>query len=584
MASGGGGPPEERHNHSKGLPMSTHPAHCLIPLTSSEPLWEWDIVSDALFLSLGACSRLRLPEPPTRMADFLGYIPPHALPRLNELREGVLSGTAGSCLECDYPFNNQWIQEHLLVLARNEKGRASKIMGRFTITPALAGDPAVEAKARQSGLPEVGIWIYSVPSRNVWRDSTCAALLGETASGTYSVSYDDRTTSIHPADRKSLLRRYRLFIEQKFLGESIDDIIRVRLNNGQYARMLVRGSVLERDRTGRATLLAGTLQREESLRPGTLRSSDDERLHYALDTVGDGLWDWDLRTNAVYYSPRCLAMLGYTPEQFPAHVNAWKDKIHPDDHDKIVDTQLAVIQSPRYGDSFECTYRLMRADGTWAWILGRGYVTHRDAKGRATRLVGLHTDITTTQGDRAKLEDLVRNDALTGLRSRTFFNMEVERIEQNHIRPVSVIACDVNGLKLINDYLGHATGDTLLADTALLLRRSLRATDCIARMGGDEFTILLPSCPEETALKILFVLQRTFEEHNSAPDTMPLLLAFGCASVKSADMPLSRTLVEADREMLRQKHAQRGAAHEKIKEWIERNKNVTVCLEDCRYI
>ena len=49
MTSGGGGPPEERHNHSKGLPMSTHPAHCLIPLTSSEPLWEWDIVSDALF-------------------------------------------------------------------------------------------------------------------------------------------------------------------------------------------------------------------------------------------------------------------------------------------------------------------------------------------------------------------------------------------------------------------------------------------------------------------------------------------------------------------------------------------------------
>ena len=54
--------------------------------------------------------------------------------------------------------------------------------------------------------------------------------------------------------------------------------------------------------------------------------------------------------------------------------------------------------------------------------------------------------------------------------------------------------------------------------------------------------------------------------------------------MKSADMPLSRTLVEADREMLRQKHAQRGTAHEKIKEWIERNKNVTVCLEDCRYI
>lgn len=111
--------------------MSTHPAHCLIPLTSSEPLWEWDIVSDALFLSLGACSRLRLPEPPTRMADFLGYIPPHALPRLNELREGVLSGTAGSCLECDYPFNNQWIQEHLLGAGPQRKRPGQQNHGPF---------------------------------------------------------------------------------------------------------------------------------------------------------------------------------------------------------------------------------------------------------------------------------------------------------------------------------------------------------------------------------------------------------------------------------------------------------------------
>lgn len=210
-------------------------------------------------------------------------------------------------------------------------------------------------------------------------------------------------------------------------------------------------------------------------------------------------------------------------------------------------------------------------------------MTHRDANGRATRLVGLHTDITATQGDRAKLEDLVRNDALTGLRSRTFFNKEVERIEQNRIRPVSVISCDVNGLKLINDYLGHSTGDTLLINAALLLRRSLRATDCIARMGGDEYTILLPGCPERAAQKILFQMQRSFEEHNSDPAAMPLLLAFGCASAENVDMPLSRTLVEADREMLRHKHAHRRASHEKIKDWIERNKNVTISLEDCRY-
>ena len=559
--------------------MSTHPAHCLIPLTSSEPLWEWDIVSDALFLSLGACSRLRLPEPPTRMADFLGYIPPHALPRLNELREGVLSGTAGSCLECDYPFNNQWIQERPAGAGPQRKGRASKIMGRLR---SLRPWPVIPPWRPRPGKAACPKWASGyIPSRAETSGGTVPARpAGRDRFWTYSVSYDDRTTSIHPADRKSLLRRYRLFIEQKFLGESIDDIIRVRLNNGQYARMLVRGSVLERDHTGRATLLAGTLQREESLRPGTLRSSDDERLHYALDTVGDGLWDWDLRTNAVYYSPRCLAMLGYTPEQFPAHVNAWKDKIHPDDHDKIVDTQLAVIQSPRYGDSFECTYRMRRADGGWAWLFGRGCVTRRDENGRACHLVNIVTNITTAQTERDRLEELVKNDALTGLRSRAYCNLEAERIEKNNIRPVCVISCDITGLKMVNDNLGHAAGDELLAEAATLLRKPLRLTDCVARMGGDEFVVLLPGCAPDKGRELLRNIETCFAERNQHPGRMPLLAAFGLACSENPEMTLAKVMVQADTAMLRQKRAQRKTAHREIKNWIEARTGHNIRADD----
>ena len=275
--------------------MSTHPATCLIPLTSSEPLWEWDIVSDTLFLSLGACSLLRLPEPPTRMADFLGHIPPHALPRLNELREGVLSGMTGSSLECDYPFSNLWLQEQLLVLARCENGRATRVMGRYTVAPDPADKADAAAGARQNGLPDVGVWIYSITSKSVWRDSTCAALLGAPAPEGCSIGYDSRLSNIHPADKKALAQRYRLLIEQKSQGDTRDDIIKVLLGNGRYARMLLRGSVLERDDLGRATLLAGTLQRAESAQPFAARIPRDGRLYYALDAVGDGLWDWDLR-------------------------------------------------------------------------------------------------------------------------------------------------------------------------------------------------------------------------------------------------------------------------------------------------
>ena len=562
---------------------SPRPTGCQIQLGSPDPLWEWHIPTDALFLSEGARRKLRLEKDvPTTMAAFAAHIPPDCLPSLHELLEGVLSGASGPILELVYPFDDLLVRAGLLIVERNNEGRAVRGVGQYSVSETLAYRPSVTTGAVT---PDTGYWQCSLTERTIRMDSRCCALLGYADPRPMVISPEQWRQRLHPEEGIASNCRYQLTLELPQWGDSIEDVLRIRLENGEYARFALHGTVLERDADGHARELAGSLQRiDATSAPARDSSQDAGRLLLAINAAGDGLWDWDAATDEVYYSPRYLSMLGYTAEQFAGDLETWKKKIHPDDIHKIVPPQAALVESPRYGDSFECTYRLMRADGTWAWILGRGYVTHRDAKGRATRLVGLHTDITTTQGDRAKLEDLVRNDALTGLRSRTFFNMEVERIEQNHIRPVSVIACDVNGLKLINDYLGHATGDTLLADTALLLRRSLRATDCIARMGGDEFTILLPSCPEETALKILFELQRTFEEHNSAPDTMPLLLAFGCASVKSADMPLSRTLVEADREMLRQKHAQRGAAHEKIKEWIERNKNVTVCLEDCRYI
>ena len=560
--------------------MSTHPATCLIPLTSSEPLWEWDIVSDTLFLSLGACSLLRLPDPPTRMADFLGHIPPHALPRLNELREGVLSGMTGSSLECDYPFSNLWLQEQLLVLARCENGRATRVMGRYTVAPAPADKADAAAGARQNGLPDVGVWIYSITSKSVWRDSTCAALLGAPAPEGCSIGYDIRLSNIHPADKKALAQRYRLLIEQKSQGDTRDDIIKVLLGNGRYARMLLRGSVLERDDLGRATLLAGTLQRAESAQPFAARIPRDGRLYYALDAVGDGLWDWDLQNDLMYYSPRYLAMLGYTQEEFPPTVDSWKEKIHPDDYEKIINSHLTVIASPRYGDSIECTYRMRRANGGWAWLFGRGCVTQRDADGRARHLVGFITNITTVQNERDKLEELVKNDVLTGLRSRAYCNLEAERIERNGIRPVCVISGDITGLKMINDNLGHAAGDEVLAEAAALLRKPLRLTDCVARMGGDEFVVLLPGCTPDKGRERLEAIEACFADRNRRSDRLPILAAFGLAFSESPDVPLAKVMVQADTLMLRRKKARRKAAQREIKIWIEARTGENVGADD----
>jgi len=312
-------------------------------------------------------------------------------------------------------------------------------------------------------------------------------------------------------------------------------------------------------------------------------SKDRARLLLALNAAGDGLWDWDANTNSVYYSPRYIEMLGYTPEEFPANLHTWEEKIHPDDYDHVVPMQKNIIAMPDYGDTFECTYRLRRADGTWAWILGRGHVTKRDAAGRATRVVGLHTDISASQEDRAHLEDLVRNDPLTGLRSRTFLRMMVDRLELNQMRPVGVLVADINGLKMINDYLGHEEGNALLCQAALLLRAGVEGTACVARMSGDEFAVLLPDCGPRRTLEIMHDLRRGFARHNATDGRIPVLIALGCACAETMQTGINQTILEADKAMLRHKLQTRAETRQHIRTWIEARTGTKIMLDDPRY-
>lgn len=399
-------------------------------------------------------------------------------------------------------------------------------------------------------------------------------------------------SACHEEKRELLQQSLQTFVEGH-IGAHVEMCFPL---NGVLARTQL--VTLTRDSKGRAERIIGCISAIDRQSPGLLPSArfsiqqastahttqDHARLMLALNASGDGLWDWDALTNSVYYSPRYIEMLGYTSETFPATLRSWEEKIHPDDHVHVVPMQKDIIASPAHGDTFECTYRMRRADGTWAWILGRGNVTQRNAEGQATRVVGLHTDISASQADRAHLEDLVRNAPLTGLRSRTFFTMTVDELEQQAVRPVGVIAADVNGLKMINDHLGHDEGNSVLCQAALLLRGGLDSAACVARMSGDEYAVLLPGCNTQAVVEIMYTLQQRFERHNEGHTRTPVLLAMGSACAETMQTTISSAIVEADRAMLRQKLTTRSETRQFIKRWIENHTNVRVSLNDCRYL
>lgn len=225
---------------------------------------------------------------------------------------------------------------------------------------------------------------------------------------------------------------------------------------------------------------------EEALR------ESQERYSLAARGANDGIWDWDFRTSRIYLSPRWKEMLGYgSGELNEDDPSVWLSRVHRDDQARLR-RDLGAVREPNGPSEFVSEHRLEHRDGSWHWFLTRGTVL-RDAAGNAVRMAGSQTDVTR---DRAF-------DPLTGLANRVLFVEMLERaIEQMRSDPARVFAVffvDLDRFKVINDSLGHSAGDKLLKEVSMRLDAAVHSYapgtlgQClVARMGGDEFAILVP--------------------------------------------------------------------------------------------
>lgn len=177
---------------------------------------------------------------------------------------------------------------------------------------------------------------------------------------------------------------------------------------------------------------------------------------------------------------------------------------------------------------------------------------------------------------------MIEYDPLADVHSLVYFHNELDRLDMQPDKVVSIISCDVNGLKLINDYLGHDTGNSMLQTAARLLRSSLRSTDCVARLGGDEFAVLLPRCNLRDAARVLEKIRAVFRHYNEHSGNVPVIMSFGLSGAEEAPS-LREALALADRRMLHEKHGSRLVSGHAIKAWIEKRKDCVVSLEESRY-
>jgi diguanylate cyclase (GGDEF)-like protein/PAS domain S-box-containing protein len=218
----------------------------------------------------------------------------------------------------------------------------------------------------------------------------------------------------------------------------------------------------------------------------------DQRLRLALDSSRSAWWDWDLRNGTIELSEHWQAMLGRPARATVIQMEELEQLVHPEDR-LLVERKLRAALKSR-DIHYDAEFRVPRQDGQSIWISSVGKVVERDAQGQALRMIGINADISHRKESALRIEYQARHDTLTGLPNRaTFYDRLAHAMSRTRRRKtlMAVMYLDVDRFKGINDSLGHSVGDLLLKDFAQRLAYCVRAVDTVARVGGDEFAVLL---------------------------------------------------------------------------------------------
>jgi diguanylate cyclase (GGDEF)-like protein/PAS domain S-box-containing protein len=275
----------------------------------------------------------------------------------------------------------------------------------------------------------------------------------------------------------------------------------------------------------------------------------EERYRIAIEASNDGIAI--VQNDAhVYVNQSFLTMFGYSAlEEIVGKQNYCI--VHPDHKERVIEYARARQKGEHAPTRYE--FKGIKKDGTPVDIEVSVNTISYNGKQAILAYLRDNTERKKTEND---LIYLGTHDPLTGLFNRTFFQTELERLQDSRLYPISIIMADVNGLKDVNDHLGHLAGDELLREVGSVIHKTFRAEEIIARIGGDEFVILLPGIDQTGAEKAIIRLQVHIAEHNHTNPDLQISLAAGYATGE-ANIALEELLHLADNEMYRIKAIQK---------------------------
>lgn len=314
-------------------------------------------------------------------------------------------------------------------------------------------------------------------------------------------------------------------------------------------------------------LLSGKFRAEDMARAMTKDLSlERARLNAILEGTRVGTWEWHIPTGRTIFNEQWATIVGYKLSELePVSISTWITLTHPDDLQKsdLLLKKHFAGETPYY----ECEARMRHKDGHWVWVLDRGKVSEWSEDGKPLAMYGTHQDITP---EKQRLENYLHranHDSLTDLPNRTLLADRINQalsLAKREQTKGAVMYVDLDGFKSVNDKYGHDAGDVVLQTVARRIQRCIRASDTLARVGGDEFVLLLQDVQDEQEV---MKIADFFIAEARKPIALPngaleqITLSVGIALYPLHGLTFEALCDHADQAMYRVKRGSKNAAY-----------------------
>jgi diguanylate cyclase (GGDEF)-like protein/PAS domain S-box-containing protein len=267
------------------------------------------------------------------------------------------------------------------------------------------------------------------------------------------------------------------------------------------------------------------------------RLEDSEfRWKFAIEGSSNGLWDWNVQSGEVYFSPQWKKMLGFREDEIENNLEEWENRVHPDDLENVYKDINNYFDGK--SEIYSNEHRVLCKDGLYKWILDRGAIVQRDKDNKPLRVIGTHTDINDIRKAMETIKKQSYIDVLTQLHNRKAYNERIEELLAKYRRygnTFSILMFDIDHFKSINDTYGHIVGDEVLVKLSKVVLSIVRKSDYIYRVGGEEFIILLSETKLKDASICAQKVRSAIETQVDVIDNREVTISIGVTEVKHND-------------------------------------------------